>query len=253
MDLGLKDKVALVTGTGSQMGMGKAIALTLAREGCDIIAADVDLEGAKKTAAEVEALGRRAIAVEADVSNGGQVKEMVKTALAQFGRIDILVNNAGAISGPKTFMELTEADWDNDININYRGVLNCTRAVLDQMISRKSGKIVSISSIGARTGSAIAPVYNGAKAAIIAFTKSLAASVAASGINVNCIAPGLAYTGFGGGAPPPGALERMKEIIPVKRLTETQDIANAVAFLVSDVSSDIVGQTLSVDGGQSMI
>jgi NAD(P)-dependent dehydrogenase (short-subunit alcohol dehydrogenase family) len=253
MDLGLKDKVALVTGAGSQIGFGKAIAITLAREGCDIVAADIDLEGLRKTAAEVEALGRKAIAVKADVSSSAEVDEMVKTALAQFGKIDILVNNAGALKGPKPFIESTEAEWDTDININLKGALNCTKAVLDHMISRQSGKIINISSIGGRTGSALAPVYNAAKAGVIGFTKSLAAGVAASGINVNSVAPGLAVTGFGGGAPPPGALEKIKETTPVQRTTEPQDIANAVAFLASDVAGDIVGQTLSVDGGQSMI
>jgi NAD(P)-dependent dehydrogenase (short-subunit alcohol dehydrogenase family) len=253
MDLGLKDKVALVTGAGSQIGMGKAIALTLAREGCHIIAADIDLEGARKTAAEVEALGRKSIALKADVSSSTEVNEMVKKALEKFSQIDILVNNAGAISRPKPFMESTEADWDRDININYRGVLNCTKAVLNQMISRKSGKIINISSIGGKLGSSHAAVYNGAKAAVIAFTKSIAAGVGASGINVNSVAPGLVISAFGGGSPPPGAVEKTKEVIPLKKLTQTQDIANAVLFFASDLSSDITGQTLSVDGGQCMV
>ena len=252
MDLGLNGKVALVTGAGSQKGMGKAIALTLAREGCDIVAADVDIQGAKKTAAEVTSLGHKAIAVKADITSSAEVNEMVKTALAQFGRIDILVNNAGAISGPKPFIDSTEADWDKDININYRGVLNCTKAVLSHMLPRKSGKIINISSIGGRVGSAHAAVYNGAKAGVIGFTKSLAAGVAGSGINVNSVAPGLVLSNFGGGAPPPGLLEKAKETIPSKKITEPQDIANAVAFLASDVSSNIVGQTIGVDGGQCM-
>jgi NAD(P)-dependent dehydrogenase (short-subunit alcohol dehydrogenase family) len=253
MDLGLKDKIALVTGTGSQIGMGKAIALTLAGEGCDVIAADIDLEGAKKTAAAVEALGRRSLAIKTDVSSSAEVNQMVKTALEHFGRIDILVNNAGAISGTKPFTETTDTDWDRDININYRGVLNCTKAVLPQMLERKSGKIINISSIGGKLGSAHAAVYNGAKAAVIAFTKSIAAFAGPSGINVNSVAPGLAVTAFGGGAPPPGLVEKVSESIPMKRVTTVQDIANAVAFLASDVASDITGQTLSVDGGQSMV
>jgi NAD(P)-dependent dehydrogenase (short-subunit alcohol dehydrogenase family) len=253
MDLGLKDKVALVTGTGSQIGMGKAIALTLAGEGCDIVAADIDLEGAKKTAAAVEALGRRSLAIKTDISSSAEVNQMVKTALEHFGRIDILVNNAGAISGAKPFTETTDADWDRDININYRGVLNCTKAVLPQMLERKSGKIVNISSIGGKLGSAHAAVYNGAKAAVITFTKSIAAFAGPSGINVNSVAPGLANTAFGGGAPPPGLVEKVQESIPMKRITTVQDIANAVAFLASDIASDITGQALSVDGGQSMV
>jgi 2-hydroxycyclohexanecarboxyl-CoA dehydrogenase len=252
MELGLKDKVVLVTGAGSQIGMGKAIALTLAREGCHIIASDIDIEGAKKTAAEVEAMGRKSIALKADVSSSAEVNDMVKQALAKFGKIDILVNNAGAISRPRPFMESTEAEWDKDININYRGVLNCSKAVLDQMVSRKSGKIINISSIGGKLGSSHGCVYNGAKGAVIAFTKSLAAGVGAQGITVNSVAPGLVISAFGGGSPPPGAAEKAKETIPLKRLTQTQDIANAVLFFASDLSSDITGQTLSVDGGQCM-
>ena len=253
MELGLKDKVALVTGAGNRVGFGRGIALTLAQHGCDLIINDIDLEGARKTAAEVEALGRRSLAIKTDVTRGAEVNQMVKTALEHFGRIDILVNNAGAISGPKPFTETTDADWDRDININYRGVLNCTKAVLPQMPKRKSGKIINISSIGGKLGSAHAAVYNGAKAAVIAFTKSMAAFAGPSGINVNSVAPGLAITAFGGGAPPPGLVEKALESIPMKRVTTVQDIANAVAFLASDAASDITGQTISVDGGQCMV
>jgi 3-oxoacyl-[acyl-carrier protein] reductase len=253
MDLGLRSKVALVTGAGSQIGMGKAICVTLAKEGCDIVAADIDLEGAKKTVADIIALGRKAIAVKADITSPSEVNEMVKVALEQFGKIDILVNNAGAIAAPKPFIESTAEEWDKDININYRGTLNCTKAVLRHMLSRKSGKIINISSIGGRAGSAHAAVYNGAKAAVIGFTKSLAAGVAASGINVNSVAPGLVISNFAGGSPSPTMVERAKESIPVKRITETQDIANMVVFLASDVSKNIVGQTIGVDGGQCMI
>jgi len=252
MDLGLKGKVALVTGAGSQIGFGKAIAVTLAREGCDVIVNDIDLEGAEKTAAEVRDLGRKSLTVKANVSSNVEVNDMVKAALEQFGKIDILVNNAGAIKGPKAFVESTEAEWDADINLNLKGVLNCTKAVLSHMISRQSGKIINISSIGGRIGSAHAAVYNAAKAGVIGFTKSLAAGVAASGINVNSVAPGFGITAFAGGAPP-DMVERAKADIPSKRTVEPQDIANIVAFLASDVAIDIVGQTISVDGGQSMI
>src|SRR5512136_3090779 len=164
MDLGLNGKVALVTGAGSQKGFGKTTALTLAREGCDIIAADINLEGAKQTASEVEALGRKALAVKADISKIDEVNEMVKAASAKFGRIDILVNNAGGIFNLKLFHEKTEAEIDNDINLNYRGALNCVRAVMGQMMARKSGKIVNIASIGAGKGMAHTVVYNSAKA-----------------------------------------------------------------------------------------
>jgi 3-oxoacyl-[acyl-carrier protein] reductase len=253
MDLGLKGKVALVTGAGSQIGFGKAIAMTLASEGCDIIVGDIDLEGAKQTAAEVKALGRQAMAVKADVTSSAEVNDMVKTALAEFGKIDILVNNAGAITAMKPFDEKTEAEWDRDMNLNFRGALNCSKAVLGQMVSRQSGKIINISSIGAQKGIPHAIIYNAAKAAVVSFTKSLGVGVAASGINVNSVAPGLGLTGFGGGSQPPGFLESAKERIPLKRTTTPQDIANVVTFLASDVSSDIVGQNIGVDGGESVL
>jgi 3-oxoacyl-[acyl-carrier protein] reductase len=252
MDLGLKGKVAIVTGAGSQIGFGRAIALTLAKDGCDIVVADIDLEGARQTSADVEALGRKAIAVKADVSKGAEVKEMVKAALEKFGKIDILVNNAGACTPPKPFLEMTEAEWDADVNINLKGVLYCTRAVLPHMIERKYGKIINTSSGAGIEGGAITPVYAAAKAGIIAFTKSIAKDVASSGINVNSIAPGIANTGFARQAPP-GMLDSFAKNIPLGRLTEPQDIANTVAFLASDVSGDIVGQTLSVDGGMLML
>jgi NAD(P)-dependent dehydrogenase (short-subunit alcohol dehydrogenase family) len=251
MDLGLKGKVALVTGAGSQIGYGKGIVMTLAKEGCDIVAADIDLAGAEQTAAEVKALGRKAMAVKADVSSRDEVNDMVKAALAEFGRIDILVNNAGAANPPQPFVETNEADWDREIDINLKGILNCTRAVLEQMISRQSGKIISVASTVAKTGGAMMSVYGAAKGGVSIFTKGLAAEVAALGINVNCIAPGPGNTGFTSLAPP-GFLDKIVATIPAQKYTTPQDIGNAVAFLASDVSSDIVGQTLSVDGGMTM-
>jgi 3-oxoacyl-[acyl-carrier protein] reductase len=253
MDLGLKGKIALVTGAGSQKGYGKAIALTLAREGCDVIAADIDLAGARQTAAEIEAFGHRAVALKVDIVNSAEVNEMVKSALAEFKKIDILVNNAGAITTPKNLVDKTEAEYNRDIDLNLKGTVNCTKAVLDHMLANKSGKIINISSIGYKKGMAHATTYNAAKAGVVGFTQALAVELAPSGINVNSIAPGLGLTNFGGGAPPPDMLRAALARIPVKRTTQPGDIANAVAFLASDVASDIVGQTLSVDGGESII
>jgi len=248
MDLGLAGKVAIVTGAGSQIGFGRAIAFILAKEGCDIVVADLDLEGAKQTSIEIESIGANAIAVKADVSNSAEAISIVKAALERFRRVDILVNNAGACTPPKQFLEMTEAECDKDININLKGVLNCTRAVLPLMLGYQYGKIVNISSGAAIEGADVTSVYAAAKAGVIAFTRSIAKGVAASGINVNCIAPGLANTGFARQAPP-GMLENYKKKIPLGRITEPQDIANTVVFLASDVSRDIVGQTISVDGG----
>lgn len=252
MDLGLKNKVALVTGAGSQKGFGKAIALTLAKEGCDVIAADIDLAGARQTASEIEAAGRKALAVKADISNSSEVNEAVKSALAKFKRIDILVNNAGAITPLKNLVDKTEAEYTRDIDLNLKGTVNCTKAVLPGMLANKSGKIINIASIGYRKGMAHAVTYNAAKAGVVGFTQSLAVELAPSGINVNGIAPGLGLTNFGGG-PPLDVVKAALARIPARRTTLPQDIANAVCFLASDATSDIVGQTLSVDGGESVI
>ncbi len=251
MDLGLKGKVALVTGAGSQIGFGKGIAVTLAKEGCDVIVNDVNLEGAEQTAAEIKALGRKAMVIKADVSSSAEVNDMVKAALVEFGRIDILVNNAGVSTVPKPFVETTEADWDRDLNINLKGVFICTKAVLPRMLERKSGKIINISSNGARTGKEYVTVYCAAKAGVMVFTKGMAAELASSGINVNAIAPGVGNTGFALQAPPE-FLEQIVATVPLARFTTPQDIGNMAAYLASDVASDITGQTFSVDGGVTM-
>ncbi len=257
MDLGLKDRIALVTGAGSQTGFGKGIALTLAVEGCDIIILDKDLEGARKTAAEVKALGRRAIAFEVDLTRSSEVNNAVDVALEEFGRIDILVNNAGQATPPKPFSEKTESEWDPDIDINLRSVLICTKAVLPQMLERKSGKIINTSSGVATMGLANSSIYSAAKAGVVAFTKSLAKEVIASGINVNSVSPGIGDTGFLRSSnvlksveTPPEFTKHVNADIPDGRMTTPQDIGNMVAFLASDVSSDIVGQVFDVDGGK---
>ena len=252
MELGLKGQVALVTGTGSQKGMGKAIALTLAKEGCDIVAVDIDQEGARKTAAEVETLGRQVIAIKTDITNSTEVNHMAKSAMEKFGKVDILVNNAGAITGDRPFIDLSEEEWHIDINLNLVGALNCTKAVLSQMLARKRGKIINVSSVGARKAFPNGSVYSAAKAGIVGFTMNLASEVSPQGINVNAIAPGLTLTAFQRVAPSPDELKEVIARIPMRRPTLPQDIANMVAFLASDVSSDITGQTFSVDGGETM-
>ena len=251
MELNLEGKVVLVSGTGSQIGFGKAIVMTLAKEGCDIIANDIDIDGARKTAHDIEVLGRRAIAVKADISSSTEVNEMVNIAIEQFGRIDILVNNAGVSQPTRPFVESDETEWDMLYSINLKGVLNCTKAVLGHMIPRKSGKIVNVSAVGGLISTPNLAVYSATKAGVISFTKSLAVEVAPYGINVNSVAPGLAETNLGAGSNSQEFqefIEMVKKNLPLGRITETQDIANAVAFLASDVSGDIIGQTLNVSG-----
>jgi len=247
MELGFQDKVALVTGTGSQIGMGKAIAVTLAKEGCDIVSVDIDFEGAEKTADEIKALGRKAIALKVDVASSSDVNNMVKAALAEFGKIDILVNTAGGTAAAGPLHQAQEEKWQKDIAVNLLGSMNCAKAVLPGMMERKYGKIVNFSSGVALNGMPGSSSYAGAKAGVIAFTKCLALEAGPLGINVNCLAPSMVLTNFGTHATmDPKRAEEMAARMTLRRLTTTQDIANTVVFLTSDISSGITGQTISI-------
>jgi NAD(P)-dependent dehydrogenase (short-subunit alcohol dehydrogenase family) len=257
MDLKLKDKVALVTGAGSQTGFGKGIALQLAREGCTVIILDKDDAGAMKTAAEIESMGNQAMALAVNLTNSTDVNKAVKTALDKFKQIDILVNNAGQSTPPKAFADKTEEEWEPDININLKSVLIVTKAVLPQMIERKYGKIINISSGVGTMGLANSSIYSAAKAGVMAFTKSLAKEVIGKGINVNSVSPGLGDTGFLRSSnvlktaeTPPEFTKHVNMDIPVGRMTTPQDIGYMTAFLASDAAADIVGQIIDVDGGK---
>jgi NAD(P)-dependent dehydrogenase (short-subunit alcohol dehydrogenase family) len=252
MDLGLKGKIALVTGAGSQIGFGKTISLTLAKEGCDVAVNDINLKDAEKTADAIKALGRKSIAIKADITKKAEIQEMVKKVLAEFGHIDILVNNAGGIHPQGPFLEQKEEIWDKDFALDTKGPMLCAQAVLPGMIERKYGKIINISSSVCKMGFPGVSSYAMAKDAVFVFTHGLAKSVIQQGINVNSVAPGWALTNFDTSAPPEELAKRFSPHTPIGRGTTTQDIANMVAFLASDVSGDIVGQVICVDGGATM-
>jgi 3-oxoacyl-[acyl-carrier protein] reductase len=232
MDLKLTDKVALVTGTGSQIGYGKAIALTLAEEGCDIVSADKDIKGAEQTAEEVISRGRKALAIEVDVRNRREVDEMVKSTTDEFGKIDILVNNAGVSSKWKPFMEMNNDDWDYDIGVNLYGQMNVAQAVLPHMVSRKSGRIINTSGGQGIPGISL---YGAAKGAVVQWTKALAKEVAPYGIIVSVYSPGLGATGLTGDEP--RELESLAKNNLLGRLCTPEDVGNLVAFMVSEKSS----------------
>jgi 3-oxoacyl-[acyl-carrier protein] reductase len=257
MDLGLKDRVALVTGAGSPRGFGKGIALTLAREGCDVIVMDMIPDWAQQTAKEIEAIGRQAMAIQANITSNSEVNEGVKAALARFSRIDILVNNAGQTTPPKPFVEKTEEDWAADIEVIFKGPLKVTRAVLPHMLSQKSGRIIFIAAGVSVFGLANASLYAASKGAIASFVKSLAKEVIKNGIWVNGVAPGLGDTNFLRTSKilktqdtPPEFLESATQRIPLGRVITPQDIGTMVAYLASEVASGIVGSIIDVDGGQ---
>lgn len=243
----LKDRVAIVT--GSARGIGRAIALGLAREGADVVVADKDPVEADKVVNEIKTLGRKAIAVKVDVSRSQEVKVMAKAALDEFGKVDILVNNAGGSARERKslFCESTEDVWDYVLGINLKGVLNCCRAIINHMIERKSGKIVSIASVDGMIGEARLADYSAAKGSIISFSLALAKEVAAHGINVNCVSPGPIRTIASTFRAAEGR-ERLQKLTGFDRYGEPEDIANMVVFLVSDEAKFITGQNYPVCG-----
>jgi NAD(P)-dependent dehydrogenase (short-subunit alcohol dehydrogenase family) len=249
MDLKLTDKVAIVTGTSSQVGFGRGIALMLAKEGCHIVSVDMDLAGAKQTADDVEKLGRNALAFKADITNRKEIDTVVKKGLEEFGKIDILVNCAGRASGLRPFVTMTAEQWDMDIDTNLKGTMNFTQAVLPHMLERQYGKIVNFSTHAAHqpTGLAGSAAYVAAKAGTVMFSKTLDGEVGANGININIIAPGPGNTNFHKASGGDASMSKIVETLAQAGKTTTpEDIANAVAFLVSDVSNKLSGQVLEV-------
>lgn len=262
MDLGLKGKTVIVTGGASNIG--RAIAITLAAEGANVVIADIDDKQMEKTVEVIKSSGGKAIGVKTDITERGQVNAAVQKALDEFGSIYGLVNNVGW-DDLKLFIETTPALWDKIVNINFKGMLNCTHTVLPHMIKQAGGAIVSIGSDAGRVGEFKEPVYSGCKGAIIALSKAVAREVGKYGIRLNVVCPGYTIPtspeetgelgGFGKGFRtfPQDLLDKIAKNYPLGRMCKPQDIASAVAFLLSDAASFITGQTLSVSGGYTMI
>ena len=247
MEEGLKltGRVALVT--GAAQGIGKAVALLLARNGADIVVSDINLEKAEETANEINSIGRKALAVKVDVANWNDVEQMVEVILEKFAKIDILVNNAG-ITRDKLILRMTDEDWDAVLNVNLKGTFHCTKAVVRHMAKQRSGKIVNIASVVGEMGNAGQANYSASKAGVIGLTKTIAREFAQRGININAIAPGYIETPMTE-ALPEKAKEELKRLIPMERLGKPEDVAEAVLFLVSEESNYITGQVLNVNGG----
>lgn len=250
----LKDQVAIITGGGR--GMGRAHCLLLAKHGATVIACDKLGDNAKSVAEEVRKAGGKADAYTLDITKGPDVRRVVQEVADKYKRIDILVNNAG-FDAIKPFIETTEADWDFLIDLNLKGHLLVTHAVLPHMIAGNHGKIVFISSDAARVGSTGEAVYGAAKAGLIGFTKTLAREEARHNIRVNCICPGLTDTPqFQANLADPKIGKIMRSVekwIPLKRFGKPEEIANVVLFFVSDQSSFVTGQVLSASGGLTMV
>jgi 2-hydroxycyclohexanecarboxyl-CoA dehydrogenase len=247
----LAGKIAIVT--GSAQGIGRAIATRLAGEGAAVAIADIQHDAAERTAAELRSAGAKALAVKLDVTKFDDAEAAVSRVERELGPIDILVNNAGW-DKLEPFIESAPETWDRIIAVNYRGALNCCRAVAPRMKARGAGKIVSISSDAGRVGSTGEAVYAGCKAAIIGFSKTLARELARDHINVNVVCPGPTDTALlrDAMAGREGVLEAMARGIPFRRLGKPEDLAGAVAFFASADADYATGQVLSISGGLTM-
>ncbi|MFH0791257.1 MAG: 3-oxoacyl-[acyl-carrier-protein] reductase [Candidatus Omnitrophota bacterium] len=244
-----KDKVVLIT--GSARGIGREIALAFAREGADVVISDIDIEKAAQTMREIEALGRKAMALELNVVNYIKVEETINKVLDKFTKIDILVNNAG-ITKDGLVLRMSDEDWDAVIAVNLKGTFNCTKAVSKSMMKQRGGKIVNIASIIGIIGNAGQANYSASKAGIIALTKTTAKEFASRNININAVAPGFIQTEMTAKL----SEEIRKEMlgrIPLNRFGNPMDVANVCLFLASEEASYITGQTIVVDGGMVML
>lgn len=246
--VGLADKVAVVTGGGQ--GIGRSIVQVLAAHGADIAICDLSLSLAQEAAKDVEALGRRSLAVKADVSQSRDVEEMVKSILAEWEKIDILINNAG-VTRDTLLIRMKEEDWTRVMDINVKGAFHCMKAVLPSMIKQRKGKIVSIASIVGVMGNAGQTSYSASKAALLGLTKSAAREYASRGITVNAVAPGFIQTAMTD-ALSPEVKDALLRQIPLARFGTPNDVSNAVLFLVSDVADYMTGQVIHVNGGMWM-
>ncbi len=252
----LENRVAIVT--GGAKGIGRGICLKFAQEGCDVVVNALHLEGARKVAAEVKALGRRSLAIKADVASSADVKAMVARTIKEFGKIDILVNNAGGIALPKdsSIEDTTEEDWDRIVAVNLKGQFLCCRAVVPYMKKNGYGKIINVSSMGAIHPPAPIVHYHSAKGGVLGLTTNLAFELATSHITVNAILPGPIRTEFFTEMLKSMTKEEGKAFfrmldgkVPMGRMGTPDEVAGVALFLASDLSSYVTGEAINCGGG----
>jgi len=248
----LEGKVAIVT--GAARGMGEAIAKALAANGAIVVVNDININEAKRVSQEIIDRNQQALAFQADVSNYKQVAEMVDVILQKYGRIDILVNNAGILRRRGSIEEIDDKEWDLVMNVNAKGIFNCSKAVIKIMKKQRSGKIVNISSSAGRSTSELGGAhYTASKAAVLGLTRHLAREVAPFGINVNAVCPGLIDTPMVRENTSPDEMVAQIKAIPMGRLGTPEEVADLVLFLVSDASSYINGATIDIGGASLLI
>jgi len=246
----LEGRVAVVT--GGARGIGRAIVEKLASLGANVVIADMLVDLAEKSAGEISQMtGRRIIAQNVNVTDGKSANQLIEKTLQEFGKVDILVNNAG-ITRDTLIMRMDESDWDAVLDVNLKGVFNCSKAVVRPMMKQHYGRIVNISSVSGQAGQAGQTNYSASKAGVIGFTKALAREVASRQITVNAVAPGFIPTALTNELP-----EDLKNSIlsatPAGRMGKPEEVAAAVAFLASEEAAYINGQVLAVDGGMAMM
>jgi len=241
----LKDKVALIT--GAAQGIGKAIAVAMAKEGAHIILTDINLDLATQSAKEIEALGVKALAIKVNVADQTEVEAGIKQAVENFKRIDILVNNAG-ITKDGLFVRMKKEDWEAVINVNLTGVFLVSKVVGMLMLRQSYGKIINISSVVGEMGNPGQANYSASKAGVLGLTKTLARELASRNITVNAIAPGFIQTAMTDKLTE-DAREKLFELIPLGRLGQPEDVASAALFLASSEADYITGQVINVNGG----
>ena len=246
--MNLSGKIALVT--GAAQGIGRDIALGLAADGADVAICDVNLEAAQKTAADIEAKGRKSLALKANVAASADVSAMIDQVVEKFGRIDVLVNNAG-ITRDGLILRMKDEDWDLVLSINLKGAFLCTKATLKHMAKQRSGTIINIASIVGAMGNAGQANYVASKAGLIGLTKTIAREYANRNVTANAVAPGFIDTAMTQALSEQVRTDLAKQI-PLGRLGSSEDVANAVRFLASPAAAYITGQVIHVNGGMYM-
>lgn len=244
----LKDKVAIITGSGS--GLGRAGALKFAEEGAKVVIADYDQELGQKVADKINEKGQDAIFIKVDVSDYNQVEEMVDKTVQKYDTIDILINNAG-VTADSFLTKMDHKQWDKVIDINLKGVFNCTKAVAPLMMEKGEGKIINTSSVVGEQGNIGQTNYSASKAGVIGMTKTWAKELGSKGINVNAVAPGYIMTEMVAKIPQK-ILDKLKAKVPFNKLGEPEDVANAYLYLAASSGDYCNGTILDVNGGISL-
>lgn len=255
----LKSKSAIVT--GSAAGIGRAIAVRLAKDGADLLLADINLEGIEKLSGEIRSRGSQCHTIKADVIDFRDVQQMVERCIELYGKIDIAVNNAG-VSTMAPVVELTEKDWDYNMDINAKGVFLCCQAQMRVMIRQGHGKIINTASMAAKRGIPLLAHYAASKWAVVGFSRSLALEAAKHGITVNCVCPGFVATSMQAREiewearlrqmTPEQVRQGYIDLTPLGRLEQPEDVANLVSFLASEDSDFMTGQAINITGGVEM-